>query len=152
MRSVRRYVLGLCGGIALHACGDGPFGPSETVELAHARARWAAAGLNDYRVDIRAACFCTEARLTFTRLELRGGAVVTGTPLGKPLGGEVPLSAWPTVVDVFATIGTASGGDYRDIEVRYDEVLGYPKRVSLRCETNVLDCGLTYELENLHPT
>jgi hypothetical protein len=153
MRGAVRYVVFLCASLALNGCGHDPFSPTEAVELAQARARWAGAGLTDYQFDIRVGCFCIHSRIIFTRLEVRAGAVVSATPLGEPHGGsEIPLSAWPTVADAFATIDAAAGGsDYRDIQASYDEVLGYPKRVNLQCEADILDCGLTYELENLQP-
>ncbi|HWN18054.1 MAG TPA: DUF6174 domain-containing protein [Gemmatimonadales bacterium] len=136
----------------LVGCSD-PFGSGEERELERAQARWSAAGLQDYQVDVRLGCFCQASLPVFTRLTVQAGQVVAADPLTPTPGAEgIPPEAWPTVPGVFGLIESASHqSDYTEIEAQYDATLGYPTRVKLRCEEDVLDCGALYELQNLTP-
>jgi Family of unknown function (DUF6174) len=136
----------------LMACSD-PFGSDEERELERAQGRWSAAALQDYQVDIRLGCFCQASLPVFTRLTVQAGQVVAADPLTPTPGGEgIPLEAWPTVPGVFGLIeGASHQSEYTEIEAQYDATLGYPTRVELRCEEDVLDCGALYELQNLTP-
>ncbi|MEA2724088.1 MAG: hypothetical protein QOH59_1859 [Gemmatimonadales bacterium] len=107
----------------------------------------------DYQVDVRLGCFCQASLPVFSRLTVLAGQVVAAEPLTPtPEAEGIPLDAWPTVPEVFALIESASNqSHYTEIEAQYDATLGYPTRLELRCEEDVLDCGALYELQNLTP-
>jgi hypothetical protein len=136
---------------ALLSCGNDPFSATEERQLVAARARWDTAALQDYQVEVRLGCFCEGAVPFFTRITVQGGQVVAAEPLGSSPGIEnIPLSAWPTVPEVFGWVeGAADQSSYERIEVRFDSELGYPQRVELECQRDLLDCGAVYELQNL---
>ena len=135
----------------LVSCSD-PFDSGEEKELEQAQARWADAGPFDYQVEVRLSCFCQAALPVFSRLEVRAGQVVAATPLAPTPGDVIPLDAWPTVPEVFESIESASRQSvYTEIEAQYEPSLGYPTRLELRCKADVLDCGGTYELQNITP-
>jgi hypothetical protein len=141
----------LAGLSVLMGCSDA-FDSAEERELA-AQARWDDAGLLDYQVEVRLSCFCQAALPIFTRLHVRAGQVVATEPVAASPGSEeIPLEAWPTVPEVFELIESASHQSiYTEIEAQYDPTLGYPTSVELRCKAEVLDCGATYDLQNLAP-
>jgi hypothetical protein len=134
------------------SCSDA-FDSGEERELEQAQARWNGAGLQEYQVEVRLGCFCQAALPDISLLTVQAGQVVAVDPLVPTPGAEdIPLDAWPTVPDVFELIESASNqSDYTEVEAQYDPTLGYPTRLELRCETDVLDCGALYELQNLTP-
>jgi hypothetical protein len=150
MRALAALLTGL---LALTGCGDDPFSSAEERALSQARARWEAAGVTNYLVEVRLQCFCEPSRPDFTRLEVHDGEVVSAEYLGEPSGHTATsLEAWPTVPDAFDLIENASRDSFVDsIEADYDPDLGYPLRVEIGCQPNVLDCGSVYEFRNLEP-
>jgi Family of unknown function (DUF6174) len=130
---------------AVSACSEGPFGARDGRDLAEATARWAGAGVGDYRVEVRTSCFCITAVAEFTELEVRDGQVVRARSLGsEPSNEEIPLDAWPTVAGAFELVENAARDDevYSEIAVEYDPLLGYPRVVTLTCHPELVDCGL----------
>jgi hypothetical protein len=116
---------------AVIACGSGPLGTGDKLALAEAEERWSAAGISDYRVEVRVSCFCIHAFPGFTALEVRDGQVVAARAVDPdPDVEDIPLDVWPTVPAAFETIERAA---------------------DLECHPNILDCGLSYELRNLEP-
>lgn len=137
--------------VALAGCGDA-FSGGEEQALAEARARWDAANLFAYRVEVRVSCFCPEALPVFTRIEVRGDSVVSAEQVDSvTFPTDIPLEAWPTVLDGFELIEGAAHQDYDEIEAQYDPIVGYPLRIELVCRPDELDCGAHYEFRNLQP-
>jgi hypothetical protein len=147
-------LVGLLLGLGVMASCSDPFGSVEQGELIEARARWDAASLSRYRMEVRVGCFFCPASLpVFTRIEIRGDSVVSAEQLDSvPYPVDIPLDAWPTVVDAFDVIAGAAGSDhYETIEAEYDPSLGYPRRIRLGCGSGVTDCGAVFEFRNLEP-
>lgn len=150
----RHVILGLLLGLgAMTSCGEDPFSASEQRALTEARARWEAAGLANYRVEVRLSCFCAATLPVFTRVEVLDGRVVSAQAIDSvPYPTDIPLAAWPTVVAGFELIAGAAGEDpYSAVEAKYDPDLGYPRRIDLECRPDVTDCGALYEFRNLEP-
>ncbi len=143
----------LAGLSALVSCSDA-FDSGEERDLEQARARWTASGLQDYQVEVRLSCFCQAALPAFTLLMVQGGQVIAADPLTpSPGSADIPLDAWPTVLEVFQLIESASHqSDYTKIEAQYDPTLGYPIKLELGCKADILDCGALFELQNLIPS
>jgi hypothetical protein len=92
----------------LVSCSDA-FDSGEERELEQALARWEAAGLQDYQVEVRLGCFCPAALPGFSRLTVQASQVVAAEPLTPTPGApDIPLSAWPTVPEVFELIESVS--------------------------------------------
>src|SRR5262245_48605166 len=100
----------LLGSLALAGCSDDPFGVIDQGAFAAAQARWEAANLLDYQVEFHQSCFCPHLQ-DFTRLVIRDGEVVSAESLDSVPVVGIPLTAWPTVPEVFAIISTAAKAD-----------------------------------------
>lgn len=136
--------------VVVAGCGDS-FGLDDTIALTAARQRWRDAEISDYLVEVRVSCFCQP--VGWYRIEVQNNQVVTATPLpGYTLPYFPPLDVFPTVDDVFDQIQAQAHGDNPMlVDATYDHLLGYPHKVSLTCQEQAPDCGVTYEFKNLSP-
>jgi hypothetical protein len=148
MRSIRLLLLAV-----LSACSlDGPLAPDERRDLDRARDRWVAKGLKEYTFETRTFCFCDPAISSWTEVHVRNDTVVSAISLNALPAGitAAPLVAWRSVSGLFDVIvSSASSSFARDIKVTYDDELGYPRLIDVRCQDNIADCGVTYEARNL---
>lgn len=148
MKSLRLFLL-----LALAACSlDGPLAPDERRELDHARGRWESKGLKEYTFETRTFCFCEPAISIWTEVRVRNDSVVSATALSALPAGFTPatLQAWHTVPQLFDVVASSATSNFtRDISVTYDDELGYPRLIDVRCHENIADCGVTYEARNL---
>ena len=154
--------------VLLAACSGGS-GAAADHRLADARARWAAAGIRDYRLDLRWFCFC--AHRTSVQITVRGGrpAGVTpapspvpstgpfgstpGNPSGSPSAtGAVPAGT-PTSVEALFDVVAAARARADRVEVTYDVGTGVPLQTSVDEHENVTDDeeSLTVTLTRLPP-
>jgi len=155
--------------VLLAACSGGSGAPADH-RLADARARWAAAGIRDYRLDLRWFCFC--AHRTSVQITVRGGrpAGVTpapspvpstgpfgstpGNPSGSPSAtGAVPAGTPTSVEELFDVVAAARARADR-VEVTYDAGTGVPMQTYVDVRANVTDDEetLTVTLTRLPPT
>ena len=93
--------------------------------LGDARARWEAAGIEDYEMTYQRTCFCP---MEETTVVVRGGEVAEAVL--RRDGEEVPVSevdAEPmTVDDLFADIAAAYAEGVASVEATYDPEIGRP--------------------------
>jgi uncharacterized protein DUF6174 len=136
--------------LAAAGCG-GPLSPSQRAELEKARARWESAGITNYTVESRIRCFCPGDLAVWTRLSIRDNRVIDTQPLEPlPPGSFATLSGWRTVTDLFDRIQQLDQEEYiKSVTVKYDPVLGYPQQIVVTCQSNVIDCGVTYEMRSV---
>jgi hypothetical protein len=136
--------------LAAAGCG-GPLSPSQRSELEKARARWEAAAITNYTAESRMLCFCPGHFAVWTRLSIRDNRVIDTQPLEPlPPGSFASPSGWSTVTDLFDRIGQLDRQEHiKSVAVRYDRVLGYPEQIVVRCQSNVTDCGVTYEMRSV---
>jgi len=147
--------------VLLAACSGGS-GAAADHRLADARARWAAAGIRDYRLDLRWFCFC--AHRTSVQITVRDGrpAGVTPAPSTGPSGsvpgsasaaGAVPAGTPTSVEELFDVVAAARARADR-VEVTYDVGTGVPLQTSVDEHENVTDDeeSLTVTLTRLPPT
>ena len=131
-------------------CGDGPLSPSQRLQLAEARARWADGGSGDYTVEGRISCFCPSHLLLWTRLTVRAGQIVAAEPVEPPPDGIEPsLLGWRTVEEAFGMIEGFDSSVIRSVKLRFDSELGYPLEIRVTCHSNITDCGVVEEMRNL---
>ena len=150
MRSLRLLLL-----VFLSACSlDGPLAPDERRDLDRARDRWDARGLKEYTFESRTFCFCDPAISVWTEVHVRNDTVTSATPLSALPASytPAPIVAWHTVSKLFDIVESSASSNFtREIIVTYDDELGYPRMIDVRCHDNIADCGVTYEARNLRP-
>jgi hypothetical protein len=139
--------------VVLGACSlDGPLAPDERHDLDRARDRWEAKDIKEYTFETRTFCFCDPAILAWTEVHVRNDTVVSAISLNT-LPAHVspaPITAWRSVSGLFDVIESSASSNFtRDIKVTYDDELGYPRVIDVRCQENIADCGVTYEARNL---
>lgn len=109
---------------------------SAVRELKKARAAWRGLGIRDYRMTVRRGCFCIGPFQN--RITVRDG---------KPAGLSGGLWYGPrTVPGMFKIIDEAIVRRVADIDVRYDNRLGYPAEVSIDYIALAVDDEITYRI------
>jgi hypothetical protein len=106
---------------------DEPALPGEGAtpdDLAAARARWAAAGLDAYRYTVSRQCFCPPEYSGPYEATVRDGALASLTYAGRPA--DMQQFAVPTVEGLFDQIAGAYASGASSVRVTYDARLGYP--------------------------
>ena len=136
--------------LAAAGCG-GPLSPSQRSQLERARARWESSGITHYTVESRIRCFCPGHMAVWTRLSIQDNRVIDTQPLEPlPPGSFATNFGWSTVTDLFDRIDQLNQDEYtKSVKVQYDPVLGYPQQIVVTCQSNVTDCGVTYEMRSL---
>lgn len=136
--------------LAAAGCG-GPLSPLLHSDLEKARGRWESAGITNYTVESRIRCFCPGHLAVWTKLSVRDNRVIETQPLEPlPPGSSATISGWRTVTDLFDRIEQLNQEEFiKSVNVRYDPVLGYPQRIDVTCQSNVIDCGATYEMRSV---
>ena len=119
----------------------------EPQMLADARARWEAAGFDDYRMVIEIQCFCA-----FTgpvAVDVRDGQPTNITPTDDARGDAAHLGSELTVTAIFDSIAAAQSEG--DVDVAFDPDLGYPIFAALDPMLNAIDDETTYRILELAP-
>ena len=135
---------------ALCACSSAtePLSDAERTELAQARARWNAAGLNNYSFEQRQLCFCPPGVAEWARVTVSDGRVVSAV---RPEDG-LPIESGSrlTVPQLFDIVEQASDDDYlSDIQVEFDAQYGYPTSISLVAKPDIADGGRSIQARAL---
>ena len=135
---------------AAAGCG-GPLSPSQRSTLVQAMARWESAGITNYTAESRIRCFCPGHLAVWTRLSIRDNQVTDTQPLEPlPPGSFATPFGWRTVTDLFDRIAQLDQEEHiKSVTVQYDPVLGYPQQIVVTCQSNVTDCGVTYEMRSV---
>ena len=118
-------------------------------DVSESRARWQALELESYRFDYRQSCFC--AFTEPVRITVEAGAVVAVDPLD---GGsdDLPLSAFPTIDDLFDRLEAAEASDPVVFEVQYDPVRGFPTLAEIDISLQIADEEFSFTVEDLVAT
>jgi hypothetical protein len=112
-------------------------GPGE--QLADARVRWAERGPDAYSMTVMRGCECLPEVVGPAIVTVENGAISaryasTGAPVPMTYAG-----AFPNVEGLFDLIEQAQKDNYDDIDVEYDQELGYPIRISLDRDKRAID-------------
>lgn len=122
--------------------------PWERNEFRHAERKWDAAGIDDYRYEMRTSCFCPPEYHEWAVVEVRNDQVVSARSLdGTPVS-SFSLASRKTVNELFDAVRI----DHEwvgDVTFDFDRDLGYPLRISIDGKKNVADAGVVYEARNL---
>jgi hypothetical protein len=122
----------------LTGCGNG----AALSELDDMRQLWSEAGSEDYAITVQKSCFCPDADPI--RVEVVAGEVVSATR--RPIDGEdlVLMAAdWFTVEGLFAVAEEAIR-DADEVEITYDETVGYPSAIGIDWITQAIDDEASY--------
>ena len=120
-------------------------GNGQLNELQSRRAAWVAQGIDDYRVQLRIACFCAGDITRPVLVEVRGGAVSKVWDL-ESAKLVTNLEPYPTITQLFdrAVAQRSAGGN---VSVAYDRAMGFPVRLEIGTIAN--DAGTVYMLGEL---
>ncbi len=134
----------------LHPTGTKEF---DRAAFRQARAKWDNAGITSYAVESRYMCFCPAHLNVWTRLTVRRDRVVAADPVAPlPPGISPDLLGWRTVPEIFEWIESAASSSddmVSKVTVTYDEALGYPRDITIRCVSTVADCDRDFHLQSL---
>lgn len=131
------------------ACSGDPFSPAEERALVAAEARWQAAGPGSYTFEYLVSCFCEP--YGWMRIGVQDGTVAT-VVYADSTHVAVETDGWPTVEGLFAKIhelAEGGSGHGRDVEVAFDDALGYPTSIDVSFDRSVQDGGVFYSVRNL---
>jgi hypothetical protein len=137
---VLSFALALSTGCTSMGSDDG----AERARLAQARSRWRAAGITDYRYELRRVCFCPQELVGPFAITVRGGALssVVYVPTGAAV---VPApERHPTVEGLFGQVEAALDRNPSRIAIDYDSALGYPTRIDVDYVAMAVDDEVTY--------
>lgn len=127
-------------------------GPSDTIQLEAARARWSGSGIaSHYQVELSRLCFCGfPGAFSRTALVVTNGQIVQAWDVGT--GDAVPAGLWgqfPTVIQLFDLIAAeiAAGSDL--IQVSYHPDHGAPMTIFLDRIRQAIDDELSITIHLL---
>jgi Family of unknown function (DUF6174) len=125
--------------------------PSLEADLAFAEAKWLGNKPATYEFTLKILCFCAPAPPGFEPIVFRVnngvGALLTGSRMASVLGISSSDEKYSTVEKQFAFIrASLSERPYR-VEIEYDSVLGYPRRVYIDPEQITHDEEYGFRIE-----
>lgn len=129
------------------ACSGNGAGPEGTfVDEREARARWEAAGLDDYAITVGRSCFCDRASVGRAVVTVRDGAVTSAVWVdsGEPVP-ERFRDLFPGVDGLFALLADARAEGAEDIVVTFDPRFGSPTEIRLDFIVAAVDDEIFYE-------
>ena len=131
------------------ACSDGLLTPGEAGALAAAEEKWEARAPDAYTFE-----YASSSAWGFrgwARISVREG-LVTGVVYPDSADATPDVGGWPTVDSLFARIHALQRTPSRnleDVDVEFDETLGYPTLISLGYDRDLQDAGIIYLARNL---
>jgi hypothetical protein len=118
------------------------------TELDNNRALWDVAGITEYSMRFQRLCvFCDVVFLVPVRITVRGDTIDTVTEVdsGDPVV-EIAGGAFLTIDEVFDTIQLAIDQNASEIDIRYDEFLGYPTDVNIDLSRSFINDEEQFEI------
>lgn len=117
--------------------------------IADARARWRSHGFKNYSIEQKRICFCPPPH-GFVRLTIKDKTIVEAIDLdnGQPLPKE-KLDWFQTVDELFVWIESARAQNPVRLDVEYDAVYGYPRKIDFDYGENIADDELSIEIQAL---
>jgi hypothetical protein len=112
------------------------------LELDRNRNKWNDLELVDYDYSLQVSCLCFPDYTSPKIIQVRDSEIVFVAELET--GEEASYTDHDTVDDLFAAIQRAIDNLYSDIDVEYNERLGYPMEVSTNPSTQISDAAGTY--------
>jgi hypothetical protein len=113
-------------------------------------ARWASQNISAYRLMYQRDCFCGSLFTAPVVVEVRGGNIATAqyAESDEPIPLDMQQHL-PTVESLFAIIRDAIDRDSDMIDVTYDPVRGYPRKIAIDYRFNTADDEVTHRVSSL---
>ena len=132
-----------------------PDGGNFQEELDAHRATWNGGGITNYQVQFQRLCRffgCNTDLIIPVRLTVRDGIITEVVDLDTDeVVTDAPSGTFLTVDQLFDSIQDAIDRDAADIDIRYDEQLGYPINVDIDINRGVFGDEAVFELRDLQP-
>ena len=118
------------------------------TELDENRALWDAAAITDYSMRFQRLClFCAVDFLIPVRITVRDDTIDTVTDLDTGAAvAEITEGTFLTIDELFDFIQDAIDQNASEIDVRYDEVLGYPTDVNIDLSRSFINDDAQFEI------
>ena len=136
-----------CAAIAALVAGAGcsdSVSPGKT-ELVANRQKWETQQLARYDFTLEMFCFC--AIRGPIRVSVVNGAVVSAVELAN--GGPIDPTWVPSIEGLFDFVERGIADHALVLEVTYDPVMGYPRRIVYDRAANIADEEVTYQVANV---
>lgn len=121
-----------------------------SAALERSRERWAVEEIRSYRYTFSKSCECIPGFVGPVHITVRDDVVTSMEPVAG--SDSVPADLWSafdTVGEMFALIRTAIDDEAHQFEAEYDPELGYPTRISLDFDQQMVDDELVIRVEGL---
>jgi len=117
--------------------------------ISEPKERWQAYGLKNYSIEQKRSCFCPPPH-GFVRLTIKDDKIVDGVDLatGRVLSKE-QWQYFQTIDEHFTWIATTRAMNPARLEVEYDAVYGYPRKIEFDYSENTADDELWIEMQAL---
>lgn len=123
--------------------------PTKRTALSRHRDRWAATGIESYRMTLSYGCFCEFGDGRPIRLHVVNGELADASSEGTALKRR-DLRGFPvTVEDLFDLIAAQRKADR--LEVTYDQELGYPTAIDIDAVANADDDEFSVDVVRFDP-
>lgn len=122
--------------------------PDPQTELDENRSTWDAAGVADYRMRFQRLClFCDVQILSPVRITVLAGAIdeIIDAETGEPVD-EAVEGAFLTIDQIFDVIQEAINQNAVEIDVRYNDRLGYPTDVQIDLSRALINDDAQFEV------
>jgi hypothetical protein len=122
--------------------------PDPQTELDEHRAVWDAAGVADYRMRFQRLClFCDVQFLTPVRITVLADTIdqINDLETGDPIE-ETVEGAFLTIDEIFDVIQDAIDENAVEIDVRYEDHLGYPTDVQIDLSRALINDDAQFEV------
>lgn len=120
-------------------------------ELAAARQRWAARGLDDYRFTYTRGCFCPPQYRGPFAVTVRDGAVADVVYEGEGEPADRALSEYQTVDSLFDLIAAAYDRGAATVHVTYDPATGQPTEAYIDYDERLTDEEVSFTVQPVRP-
>ena len=120
------------------------------AELDSHRLMWETAGITDYRIRFQRLCLnCPAAFLVPVHVTVRDGVIeeVTDVDTGQPVDPDV-VAALLTIDELFDMIQSAIDQNAAQIDVTYDEVLGFPSDADIDLSRSLINDDAQFEVRD----
>jgi hypothetical protein len=115
-----------------------------TADLAAARLRWAREGPADYTMTVARSCECAPESTGPVVVTVRNGVVASRRYVRTGMAVAASYEPlFPAVEGLFARIDSASRQGVHALRVDYHPTLGYPTRISIDVNAQMVDDELT---------
>jgi uncharacterized protein DUF6174 len=127
-----------------------PDGGALRAQIASHRGQWAAAAIRDYEFRFQQICFCGMEVTREVVVRVSNGSVASARHVddGTSVSAE-RLADLPTIDGLFDLLDDALDRNAASIEVEFDAALGFPTRINIDFQMQVIDEERSYNAADL---